>query len=61
MSRIAKAPIAIPKGVTVEISGQMVKVNGYKGNLSWSVHPKVKIARDNGSYTGMFLKGVLGL
>lgn len=48
MSRIAKAPIAVPKGIAVEIAGQDVKVKGSKGNLSWTVHPKVKIAQDNG-------------
>lgn len=48
MSRIGKAPIAVPKGITVEISGQVVKVKGTKGNLSWTCHPKVKIDQDNG-------------
>jgi len=48
MSRIAKAPIAIPKGVTVDISGQEVKVNGSKGAMSWSVHPRVKVVREDG-------------
>jgi large subunit ribosomal protein L6 len=47
MSRIAKAPIAVPKGITVEISGQDVRVKGSKGNLSWTLHPKVRIAQDN--------------
>lgn len=48
MSRIAKAPIAVPKGVSVEISGQEVKVKGAKGNLSWRVHPKVSVTQDQG-------------
>jgi len=48
MSRIAKAPISVPKGIAVEISGQEVKVEGGKGKLSWSVHPKVRVTRDNG-------------
>jgi large subunit ribosomal protein L6 len=48
MSRIAKAPIAIPKGITVEIADRMVKVNGAKGDLSWTVHSKVKVAREGG-------------
>jgi len=48
MSRIAKAPITVPKGVTVEISGQEVKVKGAKGNLSWCVHPKVSVTQDQG-------------
>jgi len=48
MSRIAKAPITVPKGVTVEISGQEVKVKGARGNLSWCVHPKVSVTQDQG-------------
>jgi len=49
MSRVAKVPIAIPKGVAVEISGQEVKVKGAKGNLSWRVHPKVNVTQDQGA------------
>ncbi len=51
MSRIAKAPIAVPKGVSVEISGQAVKVKGAKGNLSWHVHPKVNVTQDQRELT----------
>jgi len=49
MSRVAKVPIAVPKGVSVEISGQEVKVKGTKGNLSWRVHPKVSVTQDQGA------------
>jgi len=48
MSRIAKAPITVPKGIAVEISGQEVRVKGAKGNLIWSIHPKVRIAQEDG-------------
>jgi large subunit ribosomal protein L6 len=48
MSRIAKAPITVPKGVTVEISGQDVRVKGAKGNLSWTCHSSVEIAQEDG-------------
>ncbi|MFB1488723.1 MULTISPECIES: 50S ribosomal protein L6 [unclassified Thiocapsa] len=48
MSRVAKAPIVLPKGVTVEISGQDVKVKGSKGTLEWSVHPTVNISQVDG-------------
>ena len=34
MSRIGNAPIAIPKGVQVEVQGRLVKVKGPKGELS---------------------------
>jgi large subunit ribosomal protein L6 len=34
MSRIGKRPVAVPKGVTVAITGQTVQVKGPKGELS---------------------------
>jgi large subunit ribosomal protein L6 len=49
MSRIAKAPIVVPKGISVGISGQEVRVEGVRGNLSWSVHPKVRVTQENGA------------
>jgi large subunit ribosomal protein L6 len=48
MSRIAKAPIKLPKGISVEISGQDVKVKGPKGTLDWCVHPTVSVCEENG-------------
>jgi large subunit ribosomal protein L6 len=48
MSRIAKAPIAVPGAVKVDIAGQEVKVKGPKGTLAWTVHPKVKVAQEDG-------------
>lgn len=36
MSRIGKKPITIPGGVTVEVSGQTVKVKGAKGELAYT-------------------------
>lgn len=51
MSRIAKAPINLPKGVTVEIAGQDVKVKGSKATLSWSVHPTVVVGQEEGVIT----------
>jgi large subunit ribosomal protein L6 len=32
----------------VEVSGQEVKVKGAKGDMTWSVHPKVRVAQENG-------------
>ena len=43
MSRIAKAPITIPKGVTVEISGRSLQVKGAKGAMTWNLHPSVQV------------------
>lgn len=44
MSRIAKAPVSLPKGVEVGIKGQDVTVKGPKGTLSQSLHPFVSIS-----------------
>ncbi|MBK1721907.1 50S ribosomal protein L6 [Thiocystis violacea] len=49
MSRVAKAPIQVPKGITVEIAGQTVKVKGSKGNMEWTVHPAVAVCQDEGA------------
>jgi len=43
MSRIGKKPILIPQGVTVEAENQIIKVSGPKGNLSYEMHPEIKI------------------
>jgi len=48
MSRVAKAPITVPKGVMVEIAGQSVKVQGTKGSLEWTVHPTVSVQIEGG-------------
>ncbi|MCA9001142.1 MAG: 50S ribosomal protein L6 [Planctomycetes bacterium] len=44
MSRIGKAPITIPSGVTVEAKSQQVSVKGPKGNLSIQIRPEVKVS-----------------
>lgn len=43
MSRIAKAPIAIPKGVDVKLNGNNMTVKGSKGQLSFDFNPAVGI------------------
>ncbi|MFH1375171.1 MAG: 50S ribosomal protein L6 [Patescibacteria group bacterium] len=48
MSRIGKNPVPIPSGVTVEISGQTVKVKGPKGGLSQEIHKLIKVEQKNG-------------
>jgi large subunit ribosomal protein L6 len=44
MSRIGRKPVAIPSGVTVTVSGSVVKVKGAKGELSYTFLPEVSIA-----------------
>jgi len=48
MSRIGKNPVAVPDSVTPEISGQMVKVKGPKGELSFKVHDDVSVKLEDG-------------
>lgn len=43
MSRIAKQPIAIPAGVTVEVASGVIKVKGPQGELSRDFRADVKI------------------
>jgi large subunit ribosomal protein L6 len=43
MSRIGKLPIALPSGVTVEVSSDnVIKVKGKLGELTQELHPKIK-------------------
>jgi large subunit ribosomal protein L6 len=51
MSRIAKAPISVPKGVDVKIDGQDVSVKGGKGSLALKVHPSVSVKLEDGAIT----------
>lgn len=48
MSRIGKMPIAVPKGVTVEIAGSAVTVKGGKGSLTRRFDPDMAITLDGG-------------
>ena len=51
MSRIAKKSIPLPKGVTVTVEGNVVKVKGPKGELQRTVHPELKISLENNELT----------
>lgn len=46
MSRIGKKPVAIPGGVTVEVSGNKIVVKGAKGELSYEHLPEVSVKVD---------------
>jgi large subunit ribosomal protein L6 len=49
MSRIGRAPIPIPDGVTVDIQGQRVTVTGPKGELRHTVVEPIRIAEQEGT------------
>ena len=68
MSRIAKNPVVLPAGVTVDVKGQLVSVKSGKGNLQQEVHPSVEVkVEDNqivfgakaGESNGMALAGTM--
>ena len=46
MSRVAKAPVAVPAGVTVTLSGQDIKVKGPVGELSRTIHSFVAVSQE---------------
>ena len=46
MSRVAKAPVAIPAGVTITLSGQDIKVKGPIGELSHTIHGAVVVSQE---------------
>ena len=49
MSRIGKRPVAVPSGVTANVSGQMVKVKGPKGALEVSLNDAVMVELKDGA------------
>jgi large subunit ribosomal protein L6 len=46
MSRVAKNPVVLPKGVEVTLEDNAVRVKGSKGELSVAVHAAVQVTRD---------------
>ncbi|MDE6587451.1 MAG: 50S ribosomal protein L6 [Paramuribaculum sp.] len=48
MSRIGKAPIEIPQGVTVKVDNNVVTVKGPKGELSQAVNPDLEVKVEDG-------------
>jgi large subunit ribosomal protein L6 len=48
VSRIGRAPIPLPDGVTVTIEGQTVSVAGPKGRLSHVVVEPIRVLQDDG-------------
>jgi len=48
MSRIGKAPIAIPAGVTVEVKDHVVTVKGKNGSLQQKINPDINVEVKDG-------------
>ena len=49
MSRVAKKPISLPKGVELKIADDNIAVKGPKGTLSIHTLPGVSVANENGT------------
>ncbi len=49
MSRVAKAPIELPKGVEFSQAGNVVTLKGGKGSLSMELNPEVELAAEEGT------------
>jgi large subunit ribosomal protein L6 len=48
MSRIGRAPIPVPDGVTVDIRGQHVRVDGPRGSLERTLPEPIRISQTDG-------------
>ena len=49
MSRIGKKPIPVPKGVTVTVDGNVIRVKGPKGELERTLHPTITAEQQDGT------------
>ena len=48
MSRVAKQPVPLPKGVEATVSGTSVTIKGQKSTLTLVMHPHVNVVNDKG-------------
>lgn len=51
MSRIAKSPVELPKGVEFKQSGNVVTLKGGKGELSMELSSEVELKSEDGTLT----------
>lgn len=56
MSRLARNPVKVPSGVTVEVSGQNVKAKGPKGELTMVVPAEIAAQLQDGESGGKVVK-----
>ena len=47
MSRVAKNPVILPKGVEVALNGNAITVKGGKGSLEMTVHESVQVSQED--------------
>ncbi|KFB72332.1 MAG: 50S ribosomal protein L6 [Candidatus Accumulibacter phosphatis] len=58
MSRVAKKPIVLPPGVTVDLSAELISVKGPLGALDFSSHAAVTIEQEGDSLLCKPVEGV---
>jgi len=51
MSRVAKKPVELPKGVEININGKAITVKGSKGSLSRDIHTSVGVTQEDNVLT----------
>lgn len=49
MSRVAKKPVLLPAGVTVEVADSLVTIKGSKGTLQMRLHPALRLEQSKAS------------
>jgi len=49
MSRVAKIPVSVPKGVDISLDKNLIKIKGAKGELSHQIHELVDVKNQDGS------------
>ena len=60
MSRVAKAHVTIPAGVTITLSGQDIKVKGPMGELSHTIHGAVVVSQEENNIITNIVADVKG-
>ena len=60
MSRVAKAPVAIPAGVEVVLNGQEISVKGKNGTLKRSINAAVVVTKEENVLKFAPVDGVVG-
>lgn len=60
MSRVAKDPIQLPKGVEVKLNGSDLTVKGGKGTLALSLSEGIELSQDDGVLSFSYANDKLG-
>ena len=60
MSRVAKAPVVVPAGVTITLSGQDIQVKGPMGELSRTIHSDVVVSQEENNIITNIVADVKG-